>query len=75
MNKNWISLNIFTNSNKHEIISSYFDHLSLGNHFMNDHFTMYFPLDYKNRVNEIGREISERYIGKIPIIIGVLNGA
>ena len=27
------------------------------------------------RVGEIGREISEKYKGKVPIIIGVLNGA
>ena len=29
----------------------------------------------QHRVNEIGREISEMYKGKVPIIIGVLNGA
>ena len=29
----------------------------------------------QNRVSEIGREISEIYEGKVPIIIGVLNGA
>ena len=28
-----------------------------------------------NRVIEIGQEISEKYKGKVPIIIGVLNGA
>ena len=27
------------------------------------------------RVSEIGREISKKYEGKVPIIIGVLNGA
>ena len=29
----------------------------------------------QNRVIEIGREISKKYKGKVPIIIGVLNGA
>ena len=29
----------------------------------------------KNRVSEIGLEISKKYNGKVPIIIGVLNGA
>lgn len=29
----------------------------------------------QNRVSEIGKEISEMYHGKVPIIIGVLNGA
>ena len=29
----------------------------------------------QDRVCEIGREISEKYKGKVPIIIGVLNGA
>ena len=29
----------------------------------------------KNRVSELGRQISEKYYGKVPIIIGVLNGA
>ena len=29
----------------------------------------------QNRVSEIGLEISEKYKGKVPIIIGVLNGA
>ena len=29
----------------------------------------------QNRVSEIGREISKTYKGKVPIIIGVLNGA
>ena len=29
----------------------------------------------QNRVSEIGLEISEKYNGKVPIIIGVLNGA
>ena len=29
----------------------------------------------QNRVREIGLEISEKYKGKVPIIIGVLNGA
>ena len=29
----------------------------------------------QERVSEIGREISQKYIDKVPIIIGVLNGA
>ncbi|SVE43719.1 uncharacterized protein METZ01_LOCUS496573, partial [marine metagenome] len=29
----------------------------------------------QNRVREIGFEISQMYLGKVPIIIGVLNGA
>ena len=29
----------------------------------------------QNRVSELGLEISEKYKGKVPIIIGVLNGA
>ena len=34
------------------------------------------PLDdLQNRVREIGREISDMYRDKIPILIGVLNGA
>ena len=33
------------------------------------------PDALQNRVREIGREISEMYRDKIPIIIGVLNGA
>ena len=33
------------------------------------------PVLLKNRVSEIGREISKEYNGKVPIIIGVLNGA
>ena len=33
------------------------------------------PEKVHNRVNELGREISEMYVGKVPIIIGVLNGA
>ena len=33
------------------------------------------PDDLQNRVREIGREISDMYQDKIPILIGVLNGA
>ena len=33
------------------------------------------PDDVQNRVSEIGHEISAKYSGKVPIIIGVLNGA
>ena len=33
------------------------------------------PVDLQNRIREIGREISEIYRNKTPIIIGVLNGA
>ena len=33
------------------------------------------PEKVQNRVREIGCEISEMYSGKVPIIIGVLNGA
>ena len=33
------------------------------------------PDELQNRVREIGREISDVYRDKIPIIIGVLNGA
>ena len=33
------------------------------------------PQVLQNRVREIGLEISNKYKGKVPIIIGVLNGA
>ena len=33
------------------------------------------PVDLQNRIRELGKEISEIYRNKIPIIIGVLNGA
>jgi len=33
------------------------------------------PDAVQQRVGEIGREISEKYQGEVPIIIGVLNGA
>ncbi len=33
------------------------------------------PNEIQNRISQIGRDISEKYKGRIPIIIGVLNGA
>ncbi len=33
------------------------------------------PEKVQNRVREIGLEISKMYSGKVPIIVGVLNGA
>ena len=33
------------------------------------------PINVQNRVSEIGSDISKKYLGKVPIIIGVLNGA
>ncbi len=33
------------------------------------------PEDIQNRVSEMGREISEKFKGKDPIFIGVLNGS
>ena len=33
------------------------------------------PIEVQNRVHEIGHDISKLYIGEVPIIIGVLNGA
>ena len=33
------------------------------------------PKEIQDRISQIGRDISKKYKGKIPIIIGVLNGA
>ena len=61
MNKSWLSLNIYSDSDKHEIISSYFDSFSLGNQFMKDHFIVYLPLDYKNIAGKVLDNIHDQY--------------
>ena len=61
MNNSWLSLNIYIDSDKQEIISSYFDSFSLGNQFMEDYFIIYLPLDCKNIAGKILDDIHTQY--------------
>ena len=61
MNKSYLSLNIYTNLDNHEIVSSYFDSFSLGNQFMEDHFIVYLPLDCKDIAGKVLGDINNQY--------------
>ena len=65
MNNSWLSLNIYTDSDKQEVISSYFDSFSLGNQFMKDHFTIYLPLECKNIAGKILDDIHNQYVENV----------
>lgn len=61
MNKSWLSLSVFSDKQNQDIISSYFDQYSLGNHLCDDHITMYFSKNSKTEVNQILNIVSEKY--------------
>ena len=61
MENKWLSLSVYADKVNQDIISSYFDLYSLGNHFNEDHITMYFSIDNKNKAEGILLGIREKY--------------
>ena len=61
MNDKWLSLSVYTDKTNQDIIGSYFDLYSIGNHFNGDHITMYFSINNKNKVEGILLGIHEKY--------------
>ena len=61
MENKWLSLSVYADKVNQDIISSYFDLYSLGNHFNEDHITMYFSVDNKNKAEGILLGIREKY--------------